>query len=428
MEITKFTESGCNNTLMWAISNGADIKSDTSLQEIINSELFYLITFSNVNFLELFRLTQNYRDHVRIVDEHAADIPSKAELMRSFPGTIAAKDDPETKTNAADLAEFAINGFVNLALQMETDSDIIRPNMPKLFLPMISRKFDVQIPISFVDLIQRMSADESNKVFNENYPNTLKEVLNPEGSIYKMMELGFLNSTHIVKYNQRSEKYISYVKYAPLNACTIKDRLYKISLLGFHKYDNVSRGEVRCSLFNPNKDAITAALRSMGRLKTDLEVDFVIQLPIQYMQHLEYKFGSDMLAISYESSMSSIIDGGLIFNDFVAPELTDEALNGDGKAKEHNNAISAYRTRLTEANQYVLNCIQTIITADNDVDYTALFAMLPSMYMTKAVITIKADKLSEMISSANNEVVSEMLSEAEKIAAKIVSDIDSANA
>ena len=47
------------------------------------------------------------------------------------------------------------------------------------------------------------------------------------------------------------------------------------------------------------------------------------------------------------------------------------------------------------------------------------------MYMTKAILTVKADKLGEITRSVNNEVLREMFSDAENIAGKIITDMNS---
>ena len=66
MKIINITESGSNNILRWAISNNANILKDEALKHIIDDKIIYKITYDNVNFLELFRLTQLYRDEIRI--------------------------------------------------------------------------------------------------------------------------------------------------------------------------------------------------------------------------------------------------------------------------------------------------------------------------------------------------------------------------
>ena len=62
MKVTEIKESGSNNVLMWALHNSADIKSDIPLINIIDDEMHYIVTLSGVNMLELFRLTQAFRN------------------------------------------------------------------------------------------------------------------------------------------------------------------------------------------------------------------------------------------------------------------------------------------------------------------------------------------------------------------------------
>ena len=103
--------------------------------------------------------------------------------------------------------------------------------------------------------------------------------------------------------------------------------------------------------------------------------------------------------------MSTILGSGLLFNDFVAPEMTPMEDGSDNDvASEHNEAISAYRARLTEANQLVINAIDMMIK-DDQCDITSAFAMLPGMYMTRAVIKFKENDVPTILKSVNSIAV-----------------------
>lgn len=426
MRITNIRESGANNLLMWAINNGADIKEDTQLQSIINDELFYLVSLSDINFMELFRLTQMYREKLRILTEKKAELPPRNEIVSLFSGSYTPDPkDPETKAPMYELVEGVIESFINLALQMGNDDDIIKPSAIRLFIPMISRKFDIQIPVSFLDLIDSISPEEAGRLFTAEYPDTLNDIIESDVHGFKTkLTLGFLKSTSILKYNQRYDKYLRVTRYSPLKTCN-NDKLYKYGILGFWKYDEISRSEVRCSLFNPNNETLTAVLKRLGKLNTALHIDFAVQLPIQYMQMLENSFDRDTLKVSYEASMASIIDGGIVYNDFVTQELVDEDDPAAVSAYEaYTNNINAYRVRIAESNQLLLNAIPMLLEgADtNDVDVTSVFAMLPSVYMTKAVISLNLDHTKKYLGHYDPVIV-EMFSDMLNMASSITSDI-----
>jgi len=95
MKITGIKEAGCNNTLLWALKNKATIFGDEPLCSLINDELFYIVTFSDVNLFELFRLTQIYREKLKIVRENQAEIPSREILAEMFPGSITIDNKEE---------------------------------------------------------------------------------------------------------------------------------------------------------------------------------------------------------------------------------------------------------------------------------------------------------------------------------------------
>lgn len=424
MNITNIKESGSNNVLLWAINNGADVKEDQQLQSIVNDELFYLVTMEDINFLELFRLTQMYRKKLRIVSEKQADVPSRNELNNLFQGELVMDDNEETKAPISEAVEHVVQMFINLALQMQTDDDIIKTSAVRLFLPMISRKFDVQIPVSFVDLVDSLSPEECSRLFTAEYPITLKDIVNDDVNGFKTkLQLGFVRGTSIIKYHKRYDQYLKITKYAPIKTCS-NNKLYKFGLLGFYKFDNNSRGEVRCSLFNPDNNMLGTTLKQLANLKSPLKVQFAIQLPIQYMQILESSYDPDDLDIQYESSMTTIINDGLNYDDFVIQTFDEDDTSDENQQRitEYNNQIDAYKVRIAEANQVLMNTLAQVLQSEGDCDTTSAFAMLPSIYTTKAVITIdisNSNKYTEHI----DPVISSMFNDMIGMASSVIADI-----
>lgn len=404
MVITNIRESGTSNVLKWAISNGADIKSDIQLQSIINDETFYLMTIKDVNFLELFRLTQMFREKVRVIEEKKADVPIRKELREMFQGDFVEdpENEPDKKVPLHELVEYSAQTFLNLAMQMNADSDIIRPETVRLFIPMLCRRFDVQIPVGFLDFISGIrTSEEAARIFTTDYPNTLiSEVVEAEESnVRNMLYLNLMKATSIIRLDQRYDQLVKMTKYTPLRKAPAGN-LYKFRMTGFFKYDNISRGETRCSMFHPNKSEMAQAMKKLSHLTTPLKVEFVVQLPIQYMQLILNAFSREELGITYESSMSSIIDGGIEFHDFVTHNYDENSEDPDEQAKitEYNNSIEAYQTRITEANQAVLSTIPILINNPTDVDITGAFSLLPAIYSTKAIFTLNMDHIQKYAS------------------------------
>ena len=54
MQITGIRDCGSPTTLRWAIAHQADVKTDVALQSVVNTELCYLVTVDDINFLQLF--------------------------------------------------------------------------------------------------------------------------------------------------------------------------------------------------------------------------------------------------------------------------------------------------------------------------------------------------------------------------------------
>ena len=80
MYFSDIIEANESNILNWAIMNKAKIISDLPLIDLINDEMKYLITIEEVNFLELYQLTQIYRDQLKILYQAPIHIPSDDEL------------------------------------------------------------------------------------------------------------------------------------------------------------------------------------------------------------------------------------------------------------------------------------------------------------------------------------------------------------
>lgn len=421
MKITGIKEAGCNNTLLWALKNKATIFGDEPLCSLINDELFYIVTFSDVNSFELFRLTQIYREKLKILRENQAEIPSREILAEMFPGSITVdnKEEGSEETTKSipklEVAEHAASMFYNLALQMFSDNDIITEGAGRMFLPMLARRYDIQIPISFMDFVLSIKDEtEAAKIFNESYPSNLTEQIieNELSSVRIRLDMAFVRSTSIIKYDERYNQLLKLVKYDPLKK-GITNRLYKFSPLGFTKYDNIGRGQLRCNFFNADKDVTAKTMKQMASTRTPLKLEFMVQLPIEYMQILENYFSRDEIDIMYESSMADIIDGGLIYDDFVSPVWDLESTDEDDvvKTKNYNNAISAYNQRINEANQITLNSITLILgSKDEFVDITSTFAMLPSIYTTKALLVLNMENATKY-TNISDPLLSDMLQE-----------------
>jgi len=428
MTIIGIKENYVSNILTWAIANGADIKDDPPLVELINRELHYLVTIVDVNLFELFRLTQRYRDKLRIVNEKQAEIPTNASLHESFPGDHPRKDD-NGNIECWEIARDCIVKFMNLVSQMQTDDDIIHPGAVRLFIPMICRKYSVQIPVDFVDLVEALSPDEAAKLFTREYPSTLQAIVDGTPisdsttdrimhNAIRILSMAFVKATEPLRYNDRYISYLKTIKYSPLKKYQ-GNKLYKFGLLGFSKKDTISRSELNCTLFKPNPVNMMTALKRLGKLNSPLEFEFVVQMPIQYMQLLENSFGQDVLSISCESPMKTIIEGDLIYDDFKTPEYAGE--DNESEIEKHTNSIEAYRVRITECNVTMLVYYPILFTKDG-VDESAGFALLPSLYKSIAVIKFNSENIQKFIGH-NDPLISEMFQEMSEVMESVNEDI-----
>ena len=56
-------------------------------------------------------------------------------------------------------------------------------------------------------------------------------------------QIGFVKGTSIIQYNAQYDRYVKFFKYGPL-INNSSDKLWKANLVGFHKYDPITRSEV----------------------------------------------------------------------------------------------------------------------------------------------------------------------------------------
>ena len=424
MKIINITESGSNNILRWAISNNANILKDEALKHIIDDKIIYKITYDDVNFLELFRLTQLYRDEIRIKSTSILS-PEMIKFSNLFSGSIPNKTEGSESTTLASIAEHSCKQFHHIALQMSSDNDIINSNAQALFVPMILRSYQVEVPIHFIDFIRPMTDDEAKSLFTNEYPETLHDIVdNDHHHVNIALMTSFIPSTAILKYDKRYEQYIKAIMYSPLKTVNT-NKIYKINLLSFRKYNKITRSDIICELFMANDNKMTNDMNQLSKLNTPLKLDFIVQLPIYYMQLLENFFSYEDLPIMYESSMSDIIDGGLSYDDFITPNI-DPATEDPEEIKtleNFNNQISAYKVRIAEANQVLINTISILLKSSSDINSTDIFSLIPSVYTTKAVISIDLSKI-DKYRSIPNSVIVEMFDDMINISNHVLLDIN----
>lgn len=413
MKFKEIKECGSNNILKWAMSNGADVRSDQAVQSLTNQELYYNLIVEDVNAFELFRLTQQYREKLRVTNQLPAAIPLRRDTQQMFP------DELDDNTKLYELVENGCEKFINLALQMKSDDTVIKPEIAQLFIPMICNKYTIQIPLSFTDFIAVMNEDEFRNIFNENYPATIDEVINDNEScmLRNMLLLYLVQSVDIISYPEHFETLLNITKYAPIKSVK-HDKLYKFALSSFSKYNKTSRNQIVCSMFNANKTKLIENMRIMSRLRTPLKVSFVVELPIYYMQIIQNTYSSEELEIIFESSMKDIIDTSLICDDFISIDFPEDA----EVPEEITNSITLYKTRINECNKDILDLINLIINTSTELNYTNSFSLLPSMYMTKAIFTINMDYADKYVSHID-PVIGEMFTEMLDVGASILSDV-----
>lgn len=397
MKVTNVKLSGCDNALSWAIGNRADLKSNVPVTSIINDESFFLVTIDGLNFYQVYRLTQLYRNRLRICAVHRSELPTTELLADYFPGN-------EVKVQRH------LELLLGLVSQMIADDDIVYPGIPKLFLPMITTTFAVQLPFAFVDAIDVMTPDEVAEIFTGEYAHRL-EALPEKGAAHSLIRaimIAVERSTGNVRYDRTYEQLLQVTKYFPLKADVERQAPYRFGLLGFSKFDPVARSVIEVNMFKADPNRVTAQMTGLKRISSPLELSFAIQLPIYHMQILESTFAETDLKVSYRSSIGNVVDNGI--------DLEHLYLGDDGEM------IDNYRVRLTEAQLASLKLISEFTDSSDDFHPSALFSLLPPIYRTNAVITFRGDRLS-LLARVDDSTLRDMFTEIIAVASPLIDQL-----
>jgi len=435
MKIVDIRESGANNTLMWALSNRATLHDNRELMSLIDGEVHYTITIENVNQFELFRLTQAYRDKIRIESSNII-VPSREELNALFPGEWQAPQDQTRFVPYGEIAESVIMAFYNIANQMNVDKDIIDASSASLFFPMMCKRYTVHLPIGFSDIVQSMDPDDVDRIFQisddheSSYPNTIKQMIESGSQILTILYGALSTWTAIIRYPDKYNDLVGITRYSSLASYKGDNGLYKLGLVGFSKIDPVSGEQVRCLLHKVNPEVLKNSMRHLSKLSSALELEVVVQLPIQFMQSLENLLGRSLIDISFESPITDIVETDIECTTFktsihedVENDSTDTAL-----LKKHNDEIGAYRVRIAEAQDVLLKFMNEMFgLQDATTDTTALVSLMPSLANTKAVLRINVDDLKIISAGLRSAppILSDMFREIEDISQNVISDINS---
>ena len=102
-------------------------------------------------------------------------------------------------------------------------------------------------------------------------------------------------------------------------------------------------------------------------------------------------------------------------------------VNADGcenlEIIETNNHIDVYKTRINEVFTILLNSLQTLISSDYDIDITSIFAMMPSLFMTRATISLDISLMDKYINHYD-PTISSMMNDLMNVAVDLNGEIN----
>ena len=199
--------------------------------------------------------------------------------------------------------------------------------------------------------------------------------------------------TKPISYNPHYLDLLKATKYFSLNQ---KNDVYtQINLLKFSKYNNITSGETSCSLFKLNSERWNDTLQTMKELPSKLIVEFASRMPIEELDRLLSYFAEDQIGVRYESPLYDGLDYGILRHNFaVKPN------------NENIQQINAYAQRLLQAEMALINSIKILSAQDPmQVDQSAIYALLPSIYMVNAILVVDTNKVDLSIDYGNQLII-----------------------
>lgn len=432
MQIQKVEIQGNDNFLRYAIKNHADLYNDYDLLDFINGDTIVMVTLDDINFYELHRLTHFYRKKIRVIEECPIGDVSLDYFEQIIPGEIQSKTTGEV-IKLAQIAKDACDGFMNIALQMEADEDIIPSWAGRLFIPMIYRRFKVMVPISFFELIKALQGSRIANVFeDENYQEKLAHALfTSEGlEVLNKLLIGFSALIYNNLDSNHTTQLAKIFLFQGLGS-NKSNKLYHYTPIGFSRYNEFTGLEHRVRFFNGNPEKISEDIKVISNLDTPLRVQFAVELPIHQLQVLERTFTQDELEVDYLSSPSELIQTPIRFDDFIIPEST---LDSDSRKSQdsivhHRAAISAYRDRIKLASDNTIAASAIVLNPGAETrsslitpSGSTVIALPPAIATIRGSVSLKPLNGTSNISkytSVNDDLNKSMLSEMIQTVAEI---------
>lgn len=428
MIIKSLDVAGSTNTLRYAIAKKIPIFNNRHILSFIEPETYYTVTYSDVTMLELFLLVQKYRYKLCIRKEEAPALPDDDELKSLFPGEI--QDGNNTIPDHKAVSD-AINQFISIFKQMLSDSDIIQDNIAIQFVPMLARRFEISIPISFIDLATSFTSEEALGDFIDATLNdTLNEYIDKDEThtIQHVLSVIFVRNTQIVRYDPNYEILLEAIKYAPLRKVTTNEP-YRFKLSSISRVNDKTRVNDSAVLFNTTKDEMNSKMATMSQSKSTIMSEFVVELPVQNMITLMNSFSSEELPITYLSSMKQMIDSIAYIIEFTKKGIVSGKLDlsnpEDPVIQEIMNRLDAYQVRIETAIDILIGTIQKLVEQGTTCDITSIFALLPSIVMSRAVIGINPNNMTKYFYRNQDDVtIIKMFNDIENIVSSLRSQLN----
>lgn len=394
MKLVEITESNPSTILKWAIENHAKLKRNLGLADIISDDMKYILTFEDVNFLELYRLSEIYRSKLKIIKSNEIRKPSDQFLEETFQGS---------NTDNVKYSEIAKNGiqrYIDVIQQIDANrtKGEFEPLIDILLIPMICRTFTIQIPLRFIDFVFACNEDELERTFNQMYPETLDELIGTKGLGFEnQLMIQVIKTIGIKPYEPKTIKYLDITKFNKLQKKTEEQNFYDPVLLSFARENKITGKKVKFSFFKTNKEELERTLKKLKKLDEPTELEFAVSIPIEYMQQIQNNYSDDTLEIGYRSSFETTVSNGFNYQRIIKIRDYED---------EIDEPIDLYGARLHEA--ALSNSVAIAELAknaysgrDNVINLIDIYSLLPSVYTTQVVFKVLSTNIKKLMTETN---------------------------
>lgn len=396
MYISKLKLSGALNTIQFVMDHQIDLRTNREFIQIINNESIVNVYINDLNFAQVFSLLTIHRNHMRVL--YNTNTTSMESLRDIF-----TNENADRIYNYLERCRTVVSSMHD---HTDEDGQHIQESVFNIdtVLPMMDIHYDIILQYPFQLLFEGLMEDEVYSDLFQNHKSLEELFANnrlPKTSMKIMVDVD--KQMEPYNYSAKTDQVLRITKYAQ---CNPKHEMVYMNILSFFKDDILNASVCTASIFNSSKEQLRANMKELQKINAPLSVSFSVQMPIFYLFRILMLFPAEMIKLSYLSSINQIISNDIsyITNSLIKDETLGEFAVRISEC--YLDGIKLYQSLLQDTNIFPADC----------------FAILPSMMMCNAVLTVNYSFMSLDIPS--NEIIAELIMSMKQSITKLESDIN----